>query len=514
MTSSTGYGYHKSSRSNFEDQKIYDFGDKKIERTEKSEYSREFSENPYVTLRMVYGSDTKSLSNTIGFAYDHNPESTSRGSVYYSSVYKSGTFDRSDRSRGATTSWNGDYYFALPHNYMLMVTGSASYTRRHSNTYYSTENNGAIANNAREDAWYVRGMAAANKQYGQFNIGYDISAGNMGNNLDYRGSSPSHSSMRRTTLSTAPTVNVSIGNVDIYAQLLFNYHSIKINNETSDDFWVNPYLTFSWNPSRKLQTQLTLFRQMVSYNVSHRSPDIIKRTEIEWITGNPELKNYFNNNIMLTAQYSLSRLLSLGVSLQYSLCRNTATYGWDTATDTEGRPVMIQSYMNSGSFHTLTPTVNFTGRFLKRSLMATLRVQPAFYRFTGPQQFDKSTFTWNAGVTYYKSRFTIGAKYASGSRLYTSFMSTVMPQSYNIFAGYSYKNLIVRVYAINFLSDTWKGARNVTHGAIFYNRLQNYYPAAHRNFMLSVTYSLSYGKKVNADEALKRVESTQSGLLK
>lgn len=113
--------------------------------------------------------------------------------------------------------------------------------------------------------------------------------------------SPSHSSMRRTTLSTAPTVNVSIGNVDIYAQLLFNYHSIKINNETSDDFWVNPYLSFSWNPSRKLQTQLTLFRQMVSYNVSHRSPDIIKRTEIEWITGNPGEK-------LLQQQYHVNRL--------------------------------------------------------------------------------------------------------------------------------------------------------------------------------------------------------------
>lgn len=509
-----GYGYRKSSRNNHDYLKIFDFGDREIKRTEKSDFSRDFSENPYATLRMVYGSDKASVSNTVGFSFDHSPGSDSRGTVDFSSVYPSGRFSRSARSQAATPSWSGDYYFALPRGYTLMVSGNASYTRRHSNTRYSADDNGAIVNNAVEDAWYVKGLVAANRQFGIFNVGYDVLANTLGNNLDYNGTTPSHSRMRKSTVNTSPSVDFNIGEVGIYATLRFNYQQTAINDKKSEDFWVNPYVALFWNPSNKLSTQLSLFRQVVSYSVDQRSPDIVRRSEIEWIAGNPDLKNYFNDCLMLSARYNLSRTMTLGFNLQFSKHRNTAVYRWTPSTDGEGRPVMIQSYTNNGSFTSTTPTLSLTGRFLKRSLVTSLSVRPTFYRQSGQRHLDTSILSWTAGVTYYKSKFNVGARYSSPGRFYSAFMETINRESYNIFVGYSHKNLVVRAYAINFLSDSWKGGRSVTDGDIYYNLRQNYSSSAHRNFMFTLTYSLSYGKKVKADEALKRVEATQSGILK
>ncbi len=217
---------------------------------------------------------------------------------------------------------------------------------------------------------------------------------------------------------------------------------------------------------------------------------------------------------MLSARYNLSRTMTLGFNLQFSKHRNTAVYRWTPSTDGEGRPVMIQSYTNNGSFTSTTPTLSLTGRFLKRSLVTSLSVRPTFYRQSGQRHLDTSILSWTAGVTYYKSKFNVGARYSSPGRFYSAFMETINRESYNIFVGYSHKNLVVRAYAINFLSDSWKGGRSVTDGDIYYNLRQNYSSSAHRNFMFTLTYSLSYGKKVKADEALKRVEATQSGILK
>lgn len=360
----------------------------------------------------------------------------------------------------------------------------------------------------------MTGEVAANKQFGIFNIGYSMMASDMHNNLGYNGTSTSDSRMKQTLFSSSPSVDVSLGNVSLNARIGFNYRDITTNKKSDGNFTVNPHVSLLWNPSRKISAQLSLYRLTYSFNVAWRSPDVIKRSEIEWTTGNPGLKNYCKNDIILSTRYTLSRSMTLALNLKYSYTDNAATYRWIATTDTENRPVMVQSFMNSGSFSEFSPTVSLTGRFLKRSLVTSLQMMPAFYRQTGQRHLDKSVFTWVAKVTYYKSKFNIGANYSSRTRLYNSFMVSNIPATYNFFIGYSHKNLVVRAYAINLLSNSWKGGCNVTKGDIFYNRDQRYYPQAHRHFLVSIAYSLSYGKKVDTEEALKRVEATESGIIK
>lgn len=133
-----------------------------------------------------------------------------------------------------------------------------------------------------------------------------------------------------------------------------------------------------------------------------------------------------------------------------------------------------------------------------------------------PYNISKNSLRVFLSAYAYLNKFSFSGGYYSAMAETGGFMTGFWMKiegSHYISAGWSYKNINIKLSAINFARWNWKSETRKLKSK-YYDFNQTYTNAfAHASFSLSLTYVLNYGKKIDSRNELSIQSRPSSGIL-
>lgn len=245
----------------------------------------------YTTFRAVYNADKMQIANSVGFNYTRQPHfdtfsRTSFAGIGLPSEQTASLMQRLWR----TLEWNGDYYFALPHNFTLTVNPIVNYSYSERNSTYTVANLPSIENFATSKSTAARLNTRLNRKVNdRITLWADISGSFSRNSVEYAGTSPGKVTLDHSFF--GPGVGVSLRLPSFYASADAGYAMEWSDTGQSEDTPRYPYVHLSANYTFSQKLSVGLFTQFASNtpDAADRSPVMQQQNEFMWNCGNPYL---------------------------------------------------------------------------------------------------------------------------------------------------------------------------------------------------------------------------------
>ena len=174
---------------------------------------------------------------------------------------------------------------------------------------------------------------------------------------------------------------------------------------------------------------------------------------------------------------------------------------------------MIRQLTNYGYLSILTPGITLSSRLLNNALSLYGACSLSVVKRCGTEDYNDVIFNYSANAAYSFSNFYVSASVMGKTKNVNAWDIIVAPLSYNFDFGWGASNLNVEISAIYIFSSSYRGDVENFSGQSYKYTTQNLTPVSFRSFELSVTYSFSYGRKVNREE-ISDQDVVQSGILK
>lgn len=215
-----------------------------------------FKYNQYpVTFRAVYDSDKIQVSNTVGFTFDQSPLAETNGSLSFSPGASSNySYTRNEPYTTRWVSWQGSYYFILPHNFHLNINPSANYSHTNYDYTYrsSLPDDDVIENISKENAWQVRGTATLYKILSQKQkVFLRASGGSTHNGVAYYGSTPYDNDFSDTYAGATVGYNFSNRPWNVNADVALQWERNQINSTSVSEFYPVVNVSAAFSPSNR-----------------------------------------------------------------------------------------------------------------------------------------------------------------------------------------------------------------------------------------------------------------------
>lgn len=501
--------YYDHSRNNGEStDAVYDFGDEKLDYSSRTLRMHEHENAPSMAFRALYQNDKTVISNIVGWNGGKQRNTSSSTETFSSPSYNSGDNDVSSNSDQVSAAWNGNYRFVLPKSFSLIIRPSASY--RHNKNNYRYSGLSDIVNDTKENAWDTEFRASLNKKIGKHSIGVFGYLNYSGNDIDYLGTNPAKTDMKSFRTGSFIQASLSFGDLYISPSANIKTENIKVNGVNTTSVLPGYNIDASYTIDRKRQLSLgtCIF---YSTPVWYMSDNYQMTDQINAITGNPNLKNQLHNNNYLQYTSFLNNVFSYTANIIYShTSRNIAPVYIPTELD--GHKVMLRKVENSGFTNLWQPGLTVTARLFKNALTLRGSVKGNIINQHGSVQCRKSKIEYNLQVTYSFHDFYVSGDFNGKSLICSPWMINEMPAYYNLNLGWSNGDLNVSMRMYNLFSSSYKSNRGWCDTSHYSRTSQYYHQSYYRNFMLRVTYTFSYGKKVNREE-INAPQGVQSGIL-
>ena len=177
---------------------------------------------------------------------------------------------------------------------------------------------------------------------------------------------------------------------------------------------------------------------------------------------------------------------------------------------------MLRQYQNNGNFSSGTISVNATDKFFNGKLVAQL--QPMFTRYstTGEYAQKLNDFQCRAQITGYFGDFNLLGWYSTPTKKLNQDTGSKahVPACYQLQLGFSKGAWQASATAYNFFRSSWESSQESLTGQYYELDCRTYDTTQHMRFQLSVTYTFSYGKKVQRNNELSGVGTAASAILK
>lgn len=259
------------------------------------------------------------------------------------------------------------------------------------------------------------------------------------------------------------------------------------------------HVNVQYVPNQK--NQLGLWFQYASFSpdATMKNPNIIRQTELMYISGNPDLKCSRNtsanisytwlpdNRWQLTAYAVLFRIMN----------RQIAVY---TPDGPDG--YMLKKYQNDGDYNHGQIGMNLTGKFFDGRFAFSIAPRLLLYKTTGTHDISHYPITVSANADYCLGDFFFNifcdseSSYIDGE---SAFMRK-MPMSYSAGMGWASKGWNIQLSIINPFQSSWKLSEDTLATSRYDSRLTQFGSDFHRRLSLTVTYTSNYGKRVTPSE--------------
>lgn len=469
--------------------------DEVIREEDSHSYNRE--DNLQFAFNARYQTENKRITHTASFVWDRNP-----GSGYGSANKWSDNLFASDFAsahncyRSLSPSINGSYYFRLASKWHLSAVWSYKYARNKVKSWNVMDDNNDIFNESQEDVntlslLIMPSLFLSDKwQFQLLTSGVFDWYSTM-----YTGSNRVRCTQKRQNLST-------------YVKMFWNPNQVlslsfkpgitasfwEVADNKEKEIFPNIEVSTQWNPHEKfnLGESVRFFQRTPS--ASESNPVMVQSSELMWIVGNPHLKSLTSWDAYFYATYLPSDQFSFSLNVGYTKTKNSIISTYLPATEQQGG--LIKQFINAAPSDRVRASIDISGSFFDNNLSVSLTPQWHLAKQRGNYASTFNHFWLSANADYTLGDFRFSLAYDGPYKdLSANGMERSWQQNHWDFSVvYGSGDVFIKFMAENFTNNKAKS----------WSRFNSpYYSTFHqisqtgRCFYVNLTYTFSFGKKIN-----------------
>lgn len=493
---------------------LFGNGAQTIQRTSIPTALRYRSNNNDVAFRALYNTDNLQISNKLSFACNSNPRNDTETLLTYALDFMPSS---TVRTVSSDRDWNLDYqteiYRSFSDKLGLDIEADYRYGHDSSHSDYAYRDF-RIINNAKEQVHRVSitpnllwNPDENNSLMPFVHAEYSIT------HINYFGNSPSNQKY---------DIGGYIGGLQYMYQrqqgsvgglLAWVYADVNLSGIRIRDNYPQGNLFATYSPNDQQQVELAYAFCKLVPKTYQKSPTMLQQDELMWYAGTPQLDNFWNHHVVGTYTWLPNNTWQLALNGTYFLADNRVAALY-TPTAPDG--TMLCQYHNNGNFSRGTVSANITAKIFGGKLVAQIHPSYTRYMTTGEYEQQLNDLFCKAQLTGYWGDFYLSGWYGSPTKKlnHDSGVKERIPSCYQIQAGYSKGGWQVSVTAYNFLRSSWESSREILASPYYQLDRRTYDTTQHMRFQFAVTYTFSYGKKVQRTDEISGTGSVDSAIMR
>lgn len=492
------------------------YNGRKYDEITRTEDSHSFTRNDYIdfAVNAKYASNNKiRLTHTFALKWDRNPGSGSHSSdLWTDNLFGSSLSQTFDKSRTVTPQISGDYAYVFSPQWYMTANWLYSYADNNASSWNRLGDSDAIFNGTDENVHSFRvgvlpSFMLSEKWYFQLD---------MKGNFDwfstlYSGSADVRQKQSRQDISSLLRAFwIPSNSFSVTAEAGASAAMWQIGDVS--EHTVNPVANIyvNWNINRKLTLSGIMQLQIFAPTVSESNPVLVRNSELLWVLGNPHLKNSSSRAFYLYSTYMPSNWLSISGTLICNKWKNEVISTYSPASMDMGG--LIKENLNSEPRDYYNGSVNIQAYVPGSNL--SLGINPAWSHthVSGPYRTNLSHISLGGNASYTAGDFRFKVLYEGpGKSVYNGGMSKIRTEgSLNVSAVYGNDNLNVTLKVDNVLNGrrkSWSSFQSPYYSEYF-DKLR-----MGRSFVVNLTYTIDYGKKVDRSIDISGPESAKTSVI-
>lgn len=507
------FHYDKVSHAGSNQTSVYRFPEFNIIKTSNVKSTEAATRSGYGTVRATYSSDKALVTNTIGLNINKKPYTKACNSTSFapSGIYADGMDKTFRESSSASPSWRGSYLWYLPKKFSIAVDPAFSFGHHASNNFFNSADT-HLANIAKENNINYSLGIEAQKQLGKHSVSLRGAVSGSWDEINYSGSSSSRNIFKETGANISTNLFLMAGSGWLKINPYICYLRTSFNNYHKSQTFPAVSLAggYTFNNKHKFNIVAQVMRWTVP--VREQMPSFVFTTQIDAAQGNEALKQVLFTPVNFNYQWLMSKIVSLSLFADYTRSSNPITHIYQPI-EYKNRPIMVHTYENSGFYNSVSYGGAVILRLLKNSLV--IRGSLSGHSASRHNGINRSGtyLSYNFAASYNIKNFYCSLSYSSKNESVQLSSYTKSPEFCYLGCGWSNGKLNAGAYIINPFTSDWNGAYNESGDRNYTNYSQRFSIVYHRQVSLRISYSFSYGKKVQQTESIGFLSGTSSGIL-
>lgn len=485
-----------------------------IERTSYADSGKKHIDGFFAALRASWIKNEKLTLRSL-LSYQRNKASVNsyKGTVDFSSELDPQKFEINSPHRNNALNWNWELYSALSNGWSLNGTLNTQFSENKTSYYYSTSAS-IIENHADEKYYYIRGDLRLNKNLSdKVTFFANLSSSANHSNIDYTGTSIATNLFNSRFIAAYCGISMNYKKISGSLDAGYAVESNKINKHKATDHYPFSHINLQYSPNSKNNLGLYFQYATFSPDAAMKNPNIIQKSELLYISGNPDLG--YARNIIANINYTwlpANEFQMTAYAVLFKIINRQI--GIYVPEAPEG--LMLKEYQNNGAYNHGQIGTNLTAKFFNSKLIVSLNPRLLLYKITGTYKDSHYPFLWNIRADYYYGKTYLGISWSSRSSYIdgeTSFLSKI-PSEYSMNLGWASKGWNIQISLANLLRSSWS-TFNETFNSKYYNSNQTHFGSTyHRRINITVSYTFNYGKRINPGSEIQSTNEISSSILK
>lgn len=509
----TGYDHFKARDEYTDNVNIYDFDSSTVEQKDLTTKSLVETNEAYLSTRAKYSTDKTVISNQLSIRRNDTPDSYNIGqNIYSPAIYPSGESEQIMKRRTLNPSWKGNFQFFLPSSMQLVLSPSLSYSRNTSSSIF-LEDAIEINNDVKEDAWGANMNVSLSKSWSPHTLTVSVAGELNDNKLAYTGNSPADIHYNVKALGAFLRGSFRFGKLRLQPSVKFFFSKTSFGEEKYNQPLPGYYVSGGINFNRKHQLSFSSEMSHWTIGASQRSPNIVVRSLIDAVQGNPNLKTWLYNSADFSYTWLPRQWLNFSVFGNYIRHTKPMDYLF-VPTYIDGREMMLRTYIKDGYFQTISGGLSVVVRLFDNSLTLRGNGQLTSNRRGGRRNYERLNLNGNLSAYYFLGNFYFNGSYEFKEKTATvNYEKIDRPSYYSLGAGWSNKGWNISMSFRNFYRKSkLKGVQYMAYEN-FRSTEQIFGAAYSRSMWVNITYTIGYGKKIK-EENIDRGKSNSSGIVR
>ncbi len=508
-----GYSYSRNNHNGANTTTDYEFRDININRSEMATKSRYKQDIAFLSFRTIYQSNKIVILNTLGVKSIKQPDCfINTNTSFTPEIYKSDISQTKSDNSSLMPSWNGNYQFYLPNNFTFVINPSASFGK-FSQKYNFITTEASIINDVKETAWDFSSNASLQKQIKSHSLSLSLLGGGQGNNMDYTGTTPAIVNTQYYYGGGQISANLRFGKVWLQGNIGLYFNHTSINDEALNELHPKYFIAAGYSFNNKNSIALASEMSYWAIPLSLQGSNMQIQNQIDAIQGNPDLNAYRYNAVKLQYLWLPTNILSLSAYGGFRRMTDPVSYIYEPL-ESSTTPIMVRNLINCGFLNNWNYGGAINLKFINNTLAIRAGISGEYVNLKGTQPYRGNLISFDLSAMYSIKNYWSQFIYNSKNKNISPTSQIEIPQYYSFGLGWGNGNLNIAIKANNFFNSKWDANKKTINTYNYKHISQSFSSKFHRSFELFVSYSFSYGKKVDYSNSPNADATINSAILK